>query len=367
MLPYWFLFAIFAVGTIRSDGIGYTRGGNPNAVQTYPGTPELARRGTPLLAIAALFTAAMIGLRFEVGADWETYLIIYRVVGRLGPIEAMAHWEPGYVLINAVAERLDTGVWLVNLICGLIFMYGIVQFARGQPNPWLAILVGVPYLIIGVAMGYTRQAVAIGCCMAGFAALTRGSFWKMALWVLAGAMFHRTAIVVLPLVLLSYTRSVLQTLLVAVIGGYVGYKLLSANIGTYQYTYISRVYESQGSGVRLAMNLPPAIIFLLLSQRFQFSKQERELWRNFSLAAVLSFLIWLATSNTVVVDRLALYLIPLQLVVLSRLPNALSNSETPSGEYKALVIFYCFFVQFTWLNFANHAKYWVPYKLYPFS
>lgn len=271
MLPYWLLFALFAIGAMRSEGAV-----RPVGPATAPPHPDRAvstalRRGGTLFTVASLLTAAMIGLRFKVGADWDTYLIIHAAIAGLGPVEAMRHWEPGFVLINYLADQLGTDIWLVNLISGAIFTYGLVQFARAQPEPWLAVLVGVPYLIIGVGMGYTRQAAAIGCCMAGFAALSRGSLLKMAAWVIAGAMFHRSAIVVLPLVMLSYSRNMFQMLLVAAIGGYVGYKLLSGSIDTYQQTYIRRVYESQGSGVRLAMNLPPAIIFLLISHRFNFS------------------------------------------------------------------------------------------------
>ena len=367
MLPYWLLFALFAIGAMRSESAVRPAGPAMGPPHPDPAAATAPRRGGALFIIACMITAAMIGLRYKVGADWDTYLIIHNAIVRLGPAEAMRHWEPGFVFINNLADLLGTEIWLVNLIAGAIFTYGLVQFARSQPEPWLAVLVGVPYLIIGVGMGYTRQAAAIGCCMAGFAALSRGSFLKMALWVLAGAMFHRSAIVVLPLVMLSYTRNMLQTVLVATIGGYIGYKMLSGSLETYQQTYISRVYESQGAGVRLGMNLPPAIVFLLLSDRFRFSPEERAVWRNFSIAALLSFGIWLVTSNTAAVDRISLYLIPLQLTVLSRLPAVLKNSEAPSGEFKLLVILYCLAVQFTWLNFANHAKYWVPYQVYPFA
>jgi hypothetical protein len=203
--------------------------------------------------------------------------------------------------------------------------------------------------------------------MAGFAALSRGSFRQMVLWVIAGAMFHRTALVVLPLVTLSYTRNGLQTFLVVLVGSYLAYKFLWTNFDTYQHLYIQRVYEAEGSGVRLGMNITPAVIFLLLSRRFGLSEDERRIWRNFSIAASVSFVVWFVTKNTVAVDRLALYLIPLQMVVFSRLPNVLSRSDAPSAEYKGLIVVYCALVQFTWLNFANHAQYWVPYRIYPFS
>jgi len=188
MLPYWLLFALFAIGAMRPESAVRPAGSAMWPLHPGQAATIAPRRGGTLFIVACLITAAMIGLRFKVGADWDAYLIIHTAIARLGPGEAIRYWEPGFVLINYLADRLGAEIWLVNLIAGAIFMYGLVKFARSQPEPWLAALVGVPYLIIGVGMGYTRQAAAIGCCMAGFAALSRGSFLKMALWVVAGAM-----------------------------------------------------------------------------------------------------------------------------------------------------------------------------------
>jgi hypothetical protein len=35
------------------------------------------------------------------------------------------------------------------------------------------------------------------------------------------------------------------------------------------------------------------------------------------------------------------------------------------GFGRALIVGYAAAVLFTWLNFAAHAKYWVPYHIYP--
>ena len=84
------------------------------------------------------------------------------------------------------------------------------------------------------------------------------------------------------------------------------------------------------------------------------------LQRELELAPRLPVLLLVLPSSTVV-DRLALYVFPLQLAVLSRVPRALGSE----GLGRLLVIAYCFLVQFVWLNFAAHAEYWVPYRLYP--
>ena len=67
--------------------------------------------------------------------------------------------------------------------------------------------------------------------------------------------------------------------------------------------------------------------------------------------------------SSAAVDRLALYTIPLQMVVLSR-PRSVFTSE---GFGTALIIAYAAAVQFTWLNYAHHARFWVPYHFWPFG
>jgi hypothetical protein len=68
--------------------------------------------------------------------------------------------------------------------------------------------------------------------------------------------------------------------------------------------------------------------------------------------------------SSVVVDRLALYLIPLQLVVFSRLPFAFAKGGKPNGLLTVGVIAYSATVQFVWLTSATHASYWLPYKIW---
>jgi hypothetical protein len=62
------------------------------------------------------------------------------------------------------------------------------------------------------------------------------------------------------------------------------------------------------------------------------------------------------------VDRIALFLIPLQVVTFSRLPYALSGTARPLPSVLLGVIGYSVAVQFVWLNFADNAGSWVPYR-----
>ncbi len=270
--------------------------------------------------------------------------------------------DPGYQLLNWVAYEAGGGIWLVNLVCAAIFTWGLARFVSNQPFPWLAILVAIPYLVVVVAMNYTRQAVALGFVMAGFASLTRGGgfFWRFGAYVVAGAFFHTSALLVLPMALIGQKRGRLEQLTLLPAGAYLLYSgMLSERVEKYVSTYISRALKSQGAAIRVAMCVVPAIVFLLFRPRLRFEPGEAILWRNFSLAAlVLAVLLFVLPSSTAV-DRIALYVLPLQMAVLARLPFILNSHN----QAKILLLIGSAAVLFVWLNFAFNAYAWIPYRM----
>ena len=68
----------------------------------------------------------------------------------------------------------------------------------------------------------------------------------------------------------------------------------------------------------------------------------------------------LVSSSSTAVDRMALYLIPIQLFVFARLPDVLGRGRSVRMWVIAVVVYYAA-VLLVWLNFATHAFAWVPY------
>jgi hypothetical protein len=323
-------------------------------------------QGGPVLVIIGLLIVAMVGLRYEVGGDWLNYITIFNDLRYANLREAIAGGDPGYSALNWLALRIGADIWFVNLICAAFFTWGLVRFTRQQPNPWLALCVAVPYLIIVVAMGYTRQAAAIGFMLAGMSEFRRQhSMLRFGAYIVACALFHKTAIIILPIVAFATTQN--RWIMIG-LGGVLGlvlyYLLLNAGIDTLMQNYVEADYDAQGAAIRVAMNVLPAIIFLIFQRRFGLDEFDRKLWRNFSLAALAALGLLMLMESSVVVDRLALYLIPLQLVVFSRLPYAFQRGGKPNGLFTLGVIAYSATVQFVWLTAATHADYWLPYKIW---
>jgi hypothetical protein len=308
----------------------------------------------------------MIGLRHEVGGDWRSYLGILDFATGISLKEALTRSDPGYMLLNWLAAETRLGMYLVNTVCAVFFSWGLVAFCRTQPRYWLALTVAMPYLITVVAMGYSRQGVAIGVAMLGLVALSKGRILRFVLYLGLAATFHKSALILMPLAALAGTeRRVFTLFWLTVAGALLFILLLQESVEGLITNYVEAQIDSSGAAIRVAMNAVPAALFLLLRKRFRMEPTERRFWTWMAWGA-LGFVVLLKVSpSSTAVDRVALYWIPLQLFVWSRLPEALGRKIRFKAFFVYAVVAYSAAILFVWLFFATHAHSWLPYQFYP--
>ena len=163
MFTYWLVFLFFAIFAM----IGKAR---IPIIANYPHKLNIDF----MWLFIIIFLTVFIGFRFEVGGDWGAYLMYYDSFSGIYLRDAFnITSDPGYILINWASSELGWGIYGVNTICGFIFALGLAIFCRNLPRPLLALLAAIPYLLIVVGMGYSRQGVALGFAMMGFVALGR--------------------------------------------------------------------------------------------------------------------------------------------------------------------------------------------------
>lgn len=347
MWPYWLIFLIPMLGVLVRGSL----------------RPPLATFSW--LSVTVVLSLIM-GLRHEVGGDWFNYLSQFWRFSSGGLAEVIKDAkDPGYSLLGWLASNLGGGIYLLNLMCAVPLAVGIVALARRQPWPMLAVLVAVPYLIIVVGMGYTRQSAAIGCAMLGLVALGDRQQRKFIVWILLAATFHKTAVLLLPIAALAATRNRIWSYLWIGVISLVGTWLFimdSREVLWANYVVSDYADASQGAAIRVLMNAVPAALVLTLGHRLFIDVVELRLWRWMAIISIMT--LFLLPISATAVDRMALYFIPLQLVVFARLPLVVS-----SVQLRTLVVlgtvFYYGGVQFVWLNFASHAGAWLPYQLMP--
>jgi hypothetical protein len=306
------------------------------------------------------FLLILIGLRHQVGCDWLSYSEGLQLIED-SPLEVIydLRKEVGYTLLSWLSLFFGLGIYGVNFFCSIIFTGGLIYLSRSQPLPWLTILVAIPYLVIVVAMGYTRQAAAIGFLMYGFVYLFRGKTTLYLAYVLFAGLFHKTAFVFAAFAILrtgggKLKQAVGICVLISLIGS--AYFLEQAEI--FMFNYVQNTMKSDGGQIRVLMNCLPASIFFWYWKKWGQKFEDRWLWGMMSLLAIMCLPL-VAIASTAV-DRMALYLIPLQLVVWARVP-LLIQGQIERNSAILIIIAYSAVVQFTWLFFGTHADCWVPY------
>ena len=344
MWPYWLMFLFPAWATLM------------------PGRLKPRQAWVPWVLVFVLF-ALMMGLRHEVGGDWFNYLPHFRETAARTFLEVMGRGDPGYYGLNWLVARAGGSIYHVNLVCAAILMWGTVRFCRDQPNPWLALLAAVPYMLIVVGMGYTRQAVALGFALLALAALGHGRTRKFVVWIAIGATFHKSAVLLLPIAALAASRNRFLTAGLVGLTTLLLYYLLLADASEALWdNYVEAQYQSDGGLIRVLMNVVPAVLLILFRKRLAPDPQERKLWLWISLFALACLpLVGLASTA---VDRVALYLIPLQLFVFSRVPRLARTVQVRTPLVLGVIGYYAA-VLYVWLHYATHSQYRLPYQFMP--
>ena len=356
MWPYWLMFLLPALAALSEP----TR-----VVRLSGGTALLPTiRGAWWAVLLAFFL--LVGWRHEVGGDWFSYLSSFE---RVNFESKFVDWwldDPGYRLLEWLSMQADWGVHGVNLMGGAVFSYGLVVFCRHLPRPWLALAVAVPYLVIILGMGYSRQGVALGCVMLGLVALGNANVRTFLLWTVLGATFHKSAVLLLPVAALVTSQRRLYTLLWTGVVLLVAYTvLLEGSVESLRAGYLEAEYHSEGALIRLLMNALPAAVLLWKRERFAVTLPQDHLWFWFALGAIGLLGLYAVSPSSTAVDRVGLYLLPLQLMVFANLPEVMGRRRGNNQAWVMVVLVYYAAVEFVWLNYAKTASAWIPYQWYP--
>lgn len=317
--------------------------------------------GHVFFKVALFLIFILVGLRDHVGGDWENYQFLFDALHGQELAQALDASDPAYGFLNWMTHQLGLTVHFVNLSCALLFTWGLGYFCLKQPQPWLALLIAIPYLISAVGMGYTRQSVAVGISMAALITLVELRPWRFVGLILCAALFHKSAVILF--VLFPVAMPQLQLGRLFVIGLFtsgLALVVVLERLGGMWELYVSQGMESEGGLVRVLLNVVPAICFLLFKDKWQQrwpSTYKLALW----LSVMALMLLPLQFVASTAVDRISLYIIPLQLLVLARLP-LLFEWKTQYVCCYGLVLAYSM-VYLAWLNYSPWAQAaWIPYS-----
>jgi hypothetical protein len=252
---------------------------------------------------------------------------------------------------------------MLNLACAGIFSFGLARFASSLSNPWLAVVVAIPYLVVVIAMSALRQATAIGFIFLALRHMGSKPLWKSIFWVLVASLFHASAFIVAVLIALSYAENRLQAAALLIASAIPAYYVLFSTFDSYLKRYGQHRVDSGGVTFRLAMNAVPALILLIKGSRSFSPRGEHAFWRALALLSLALVPTMLYLKSTTVIDRLSLYAIPLQILVLSSLPAQFSTSSATRIYPVMGVVAYAALTLLVYFTLGTFANSYLPYEM----
>jgi len=310
-----------------------------------------------------LFYTVLGGLRFETGGDWLTYDEMFEDmrVDTLG--YALTRTDAIYGLLNWFSAQLGTGIYLVNTVCCFVLGLGVIRAAGTFREPWLAVTIAVPYLLIVVGLGYVRQGASIGLMLMALASLDRARTRRTVLQLALAVGFHSTAVIAFPLFMLALTRRhKALSLIGAVVGAALFLFALMPRLEVLEAGYLDAEYESGGAFVRILMGLLPAALILARWRHFPASDRVRSVWLMIAVANALALVGLAVLPSSTAVDRIALFVSVIQLAAFGEIRALSGFAERAVLLLRLLMIGLAAAVQTVWLVFATHAEFWVPYN-----
>lgn len=310
------------------------------------------------LATYFVLLLVFVGLRHEVGPDWDSYEWHYNVIRDLSWRDILEQREPGFFLINKLSALLGWGVYGVNFICAFLFLFGVFAYARKTANPWLAICAVVPYLVFIVGMSGVRQAAAIGLTFAMLASWrSTGTVFKLLL-ILGAMSIHSSAFLMIAFLVVRNDRYLLLRLLAVGVIAVVSASAIfeSDTFARYNQAYIQTNVESAGAFAQVALSTFPALLYLIFYKKIRLRcGVNRQLELGVLMAIVALAMVPLSTTG---VSRAALYLSFVQMFIYPAFAFATSTRliGTISVVAVSLTVFFVYFI------FGFHSHSYLPYQ-----
>jgi hypothetical protein len=313
------------------------------------------RPGRPATLATVLILTLFIGLRFRVGGDWHAYWLMLERAHNLDWPTAMTVSDPAYMALNIIAARLGFSIAFVNLACAVLAVTGTAAFALRQRRPWLALLVAVPVLLAVTAMTTTRQSAAIGIELLALGWFMDGRRGAPAGLLLLACAFHWSAIVLLPLVPLLLGRPGHRK----AIGWGLGMLAVFVTAGLWLET--APTVPAPGGAFRLLPSLFAVGAIPILVRKSKLEGVDALI--AFYLAGLTLFCLAQLPVSSLNADRLGLYTIALQMLVLSRLPDSFEAAALRRAAFAAVIGLYLSIFA-VWASISSYASCMDPYRSY---
>lgn len=331
------------------------------------GIPRLSKgASTFVIFFLGGFLLLFMGTRYWVGCDYFGYLSRFNNIGYQGGLSSyFSREEPGFHILNYIVHSFDLGYpWLIFL-SSLLILIGYIRFSFLSSRPLMVFALFFPVMIVQLGMSGLRQAIAVSFVVIALVGFSKMKRFNFVAFVLLASLFHKSAIIFLPLVFLigkdfsGFKLLSISFFLLPLVG-----LLLGDRLEVYQNRYVEQIYGESTSGGALIryflILIPYGIFFLCRSSVKETSPGIYPLMNLFMFLTIA--VLPLAIFSTTALHRIIYYLMPVSILVFVQCAQYLLKPAFLRVSILVPVLVYGVYLV-GWFGTSRHADTcYVPYK-----
>jgi hypothetical protein len=300
------------------------------------------------------------GFRYYVGVDYTSYTKWFYTILENKP----SYFEPGFTKMIQTIQIYSYNPQTLFVAASLIALGGMyISIKKYSINPALSVYLFCTMGFLSHSLNLTRQFIAIGIVMLAFGFLVERKFFKFIIIIIIAALFHKTALILLPLYFLLNVK-VKPKLFILLIACSLALSLLSRSIVNILLAHFYPQYQNNSLVntalvskyyVLMSFSLVILCIYLISQKKLSINKTNDRIMVNIVLFVAIAhtIFIWLPLAN-----RLSLYIDILLIIVIPQLLHLIPNKM---HRYIITVVFVVYFALTFWVSLLHNSNNILPY------
>lgn len=362
-----FYLTIFLCSCIFANLAQYTNKNNTCSVQ-----PLNRNIGYSIFMILSmLFPIVAAGIRYNVGVDFGSYVVIYNIIENSSFWQNIKTGEVGFVFLNMASEHIfnsPQGVSLFSSIITIGFLYAAIRDHESKISFSLALFLYFTKLY-PFSLNVMRQSIAISIIFYAYKYIVNRDLKKFLIFVAIAALFHTSAIIVIPFYFINGVKQK-RSLLIKVTGFFLCI-IVVLNVNTIlekmgkidvisKYSVYSELISK--NHISLSSLLSQIIIIFLIIVFWKSLIKRDERVELYFWLYIFGFILTLAENQIQYAGRIGMYFTILSIILIPYLLKIIKN-KVIRNSIKVVIIAYGLSL-FIFGNYINNVHLIIPFNVF---
>ena len=305
-----------------------------------------------LIAYLIIFS----GYKFNVGGDWNYYLTSFFIFPDKFENSLLYY-------IYYLAYKTNISFHNTHLLISSIFFLYFAFLIRDYKNKIFILSFSFPLFIFIVHLGFIKQSLAIIFFINSIYEYKKGKYVH-SLFLIILAMISHYSVIIFTFFFFdkNFYKNKYSLILILITIIFLIFNFEKVYFKVFYWIFDYEFATSKGAYLRVTLVSLISIFLFYFRKIYFLSKSETYIIYYMTATSILFLILIIFLPNFTLVDRLNYYLLPFQYIFIDKyLVIKKSNIQKIK---KVVIIVLNLLVLISWLFYADHRDYWIPYNNY---